>query len=483
MGFAFFHIDVNRFFLLLIATSFVPVAVKSQDISYDLKYGAEAAIQIKRLIGIYDDTALTNYVSEIGERLVFELGPQPFNYRFFILDSDEPNAFALPGGYVYVTRGLLPIVETEDELACVIGHEIIHSFKRHSIKQMKKSILPGILKLPGNIISGVMGEAMGNLLNAPISLGTDAWMARYSRKHEREADRLGMEIAAKAGYNPAQLAPILSNLSTLTTFKSGKKEEKSYLIDHPYTPERVEYIHKEVSKLSVTQRDKICADSIFPDQLDGLIIGQNPEQGLFNENDFIHPEMNIFVAFPDKWKVAITPVTVGAIEEKREGVVLMRVDARHHDPEEAANAFLNLIDSNDTQILVNDSVTIHQNQAHIVALKIPSIDYSLFVQNVWVKVDTTLYNLVGYGLEKHMDAIQKAIMSFREAQQKDLNELTFTTIKVILTDGEKPVEEILDEYGTKDYLELVNIINNFDNNPSIARKKKLKVIVKHPVNQ
>ena len=125
---------ISLFPVFVILFSFTILA---QDFSYDKKVGAEGAIQVEQMIGIYNDSTLTAYVDAIGKRMVDVLGDPPVTFQFKVVDMAEPNAFALPGGYIYVSRGLLSLVNDEAELACVIGHEMIHVTKRHSVKQMK----------------------------------------------------------------------------------------------------------------------------------------------------------------------------------------------------------------------------------------------------------------------------------------------------------------------------------------------------------
>lgn len=106
-------------------------------------------------------------------------------FRFQIVNQSEPNAFAIPGGGIYVSRGLLALVEREDELAGVLAHEIAHVTQRHSAKQQRKGILPGLLSLPGNVVGNVVGEDLGALINAPIDTVGGAWLSHYSRSQER----------------------------------------------------------------------------------------------------------------------------------------------------------------------------------------------------------------------------------------------------------------------------------------------------------
>ena len=182
---------------------------QSQSISYDKRIGDENAAKVALTMGIYDDPQLTQYIQDIGKRLVDELVDNPFEYEFLIVDEATPNAFALPGGHIYITRGLLALAGNIDELGCVMGHEIIHVHNRHSVKQMKSNILPAILQVPGRVVGAFFGESLGALVNAPVALGTGFFTSKYSRKHETESDTEG---AASGSQRPV-LTHMLSPLS------------------------------------------------------------------------------------------------------------------------------------------------------------------------------------------------------------------------------------------------------------------------------
>ena len=235
--------------LPLIFVLCVPPELLSQSIDLDKKLGAENAELVEAQMGLYMDKELTDYVRKIGDRLVDELDKNPFEFQFHIADEGVPNAFALPGGYVYVTRGLLSLITKEDELAGVMGHEIIHVTQRHSIKQMRTSVLPRMLEIPGAIVGTVVNEDLGNLLNMPISTSNTLLLSSYGRKHESESDNKGVTLASKAGYDPGALKSILDRISKTIEAITEEEEKKSYFSSHPYTPDRIKNIDKVEAKL------------------------------------------------------------------------------------------------------------------------------------------------------------------------------------------------------------------------------------------
>ncbi|MEZ5196732.1 MAG: M48 family metalloprotease [Bacteroidales bacterium] len=325
-----------NFLVILLFISNLSIA---QDYSYDKQIGAESAIQVEQTIGIYNDSALTSYVQAVGQRLVGALGESPFTFQFHVVDMAEPNAFALPGGYIYISRGLLSLVNDEAELACVMGHEMIHVTKRHAIKQMKKSIFPCILHIPGAVV-GMFNSNLGNIINAPVSLGSELFLKNYSRKQESEADKLGIKLASIAGYNPEKLAIILERLSTDVEHLTGESEKRSYFSSHPYTPKRVENIEKEIAELQWTEKAAIAPDtkSLY-EKIAGMVYGPNPAQGIFDSTFFMHPDLNLSITFPDGWKTINVPVAVGAVQKDGEARLVYMINDSVVEPDTIGKAF------------------------------------------------------------------------------------------------------------------------------------------------
>ena len=178
--------------------------------------GAMAARQLEEQVGIYPGEFLTNYLDSVGRRLVSALGDTPYFFRFKIIDQSAPNAFATPGGYIYVSRGIMALINSEDELAGILAHEISHVTLRHHAQQAQRGVLPGVLTLPGRAVGKVVGEDVGNMVNAPLEAVGKTYMSSYGRGQESEADRVGMHLAARAGYDPLALADALENSRTHT---------------------------------------------------------------------------------------------------------------------------------------------------------------------------------------------------------------------------------------------------------------------------
>ena len=240
----------------------------------------------------------TAYLTKVVNRLVSKLDKPLFDYKIQIVPDMSPNAFALPGGHLYITTGMIPILQNEDELACIMGHEVIHSNNRHSVQQIKKSILPKLLEVPGNLI-GVLNEDLGDTFNKPIETSNKLLFASYGRKFETEADDEGVELAAKAGYDPYGMISSLSRLSKTIEVATNRAEEKSYFNDHPYTPDRTAAIENKMATLKNVPKKAISSSFLY--EFDGILFGNDPSLGVTQENTFLHPELNFLIEFPKDW--------------------------------------------------------------------------------------------------------------------------------------------------------------------------------------
>jgi predicted Zn-dependent protease len=264
--------------------------------------------------GSYDEQNLQAYVTEIGEKLaaVSELPDQDFT--FTLLNSDVVNAFALPGGYVYVSRGLLALAENEAEVAGVIAHEIGHVTARHSAQRYTRGTGAQIGLTLGTVLAGVFGgkvaaEAVQQLGGA----GAQAYLAGYSREQEFQSDELGVRYLARAGYDPTAMASFLEKLgaqSELARRLAGKEGQAdpstSMFATHPRTPDRV---RRAAERAEGAAAGRVEAEP-YLEQIDGLVYGEDPSQGFVRGRTFVHPELGFRFTAPDGFKLINAPSAV-----------------------------------------------------------------------------------------------------------------------------------------------------------------------------
>jgi predicted Zn-dependent protease len=306
----------------------------------EARLGAEAAEQAEADFGVVADPALTAYVAEVGRRVAEQAPRRGFDYVFRIVDLQEPNAFALPGGHVYVSRGLLAIAGNEDQLANVIAHEVVHVAARHHAQRQARAAGVGILALPGLLAGALIGGPVGDLVSAPFSVAGLGVLASYGRDQERQADRVGQQMAARAGYDPAALARFLDVLERDTAL-AGEEREPSWFDSHPSMPSRAADALAHAREIAFTPRPPVASGADGYDQrVEGLLVGADPAQGVFRDTLYLQPDLGFAIALPEGWHVVNTPNAVGALAPDGLSQVVLQQQGRGSDPREAASSFL-----------------------------------------------------------------------------------------------------------------------------------------------
>jgi len=301
----------------------------------DRVVGAEQAQEAAAQYGLVDDAKALGYVNEIGQRLARH-APGDFEYRFQIVNQDEPNAFALPGGYVFVTRGLLVLVNSEDELANVMGHEITHVAERHAAMQQAVATAPQ-LKLPKLV--QVAGSGV-DMANGQLGESPRAWLVQYGRDEESDADRIGQQIAAEGGWSPQGMADFLRDLESAMRLQQGETHAPNFLDSHPSNPDRITAAALNASMLQWAASPPIAADrAAFLAQLDGLVVGDDPGEGLFQGSLFLQPDLDFAIAFPEGWETQNTHTAVAAMSPTRDVELLFEGQGPGTDAKAAADAF------------------------------------------------------------------------------------------------------------------------------------------------
>jgi predicted Zn-dependent protease len=460
--------------LILILTS---SGILCQNVDLDKELGAENHKIVEAQMGLVSDEELSGYVSSIGNRLVPELEKNPFDFQFFVADDPIPNAFALPGGYVYVTRGILSLLISEDELACVMGHEIIHVTERHSIKQMRSSVIPNLLELPGNIVGTVVSDDLGRLLNTPIHTSNSLFLSSYSRKHETESDTRGIELASKAGYDPVAMGSILERLSLAFEVITNEKEEKSYFDSHPYTPDRVNKINKSSEKLEWEEKSWISED--FPAPIDGMVFGYNPAKGIFREEVFLHPDLNFTITFPEGWETFNQASTVGAIHEDRQAGLFVGIEDPSLSPEEYGKKFEQEIEKEHGQKPSrSEPRTINNNPGYVVSMTDNSGREPMYIHVLWLKMGGKMFKLIGLAPKAFESDLQKSARSLRPMTSDEKTSIWIRKVRLVNAKKKESLEELNERTGNVLKPKGTAIINGLEEKPKLEKDQVIKIVVR-----
>ena len=296
----------------------------------ELSIGRKTHAEILEEYGEYRNDVLAKYVQRIGEHIASKSHRPNIIYRFTVLDSPQVNAFALPGGYIYVTRGILAYLNSEDELAAVLGHEIGHVTARHAVKRHTTSTLTGIAGAILAAQSGVQGA--GDVANV---LGT-ALVRGYGREHELEADRLGAEYLAKAGYNPEAMLKVIRVLKNQEEFEGelarleGRQPRRYHGLfsTHPDNDKRLQSI---IESSQVYRKGGWRPDdrNSYLASIDGMTFGSNARQGIIRGNRFYHHDLDFTLQFPSGWRIKNRPDRVVASPASNDGLIALTVRDRN----------------------------------------------------------------------------------------------------------------------------------------------------------
>ena len=280
--------------------------------------GAEAHPKILGELGPrYEDEELQNYVNSVGQLLARTVERRDLEYTFTIVDSDTVNAFAVPGGYIYITRGLLALFGDEAELAGVLGHELGHITALHYARGQGQAILAQIGVLAADVLTrqAGAGAAVRNVLGELSGKAAFAYLRSHSRENEYESDDLGIRYIARAGYDTRGVARMLAKIrahARLRARLAGRSPEEidrfDYTATHPAPATRVRRALENAARTPV--RDPMVAREIYLRKIDGLFYGGSPEQGFVRGRAFIHPKLRFRFSVPDTFTLHNTPKAV-----------------------------------------------------------------------------------------------------------------------------------------------------------------------------
>ena len=320
--------------LLLAGCATNPVTGKSElslvSKEQEIQMGQQGAEEAKAAYGLVDDQALQKYVSSIGLEIAKKTERPDLPWAFYVIDDASVNAFALPGGPVFVTRGILGAMNSEGELASVLGHEIGHITARHSAQQMSQQQLAALGLGLGSILSPKVAE-----LSGVIGQGLQLLFLKYSRDDESQADALGFRYMMQENYDPRQMAAMFRTLDRETP---DEGRLPAWLSTHPdpgnryqTAMRRVESLDRDLSGMKVDQAD-------FLTHVNGLVYGENPREGFFKDGRFYHPDLKFQFQLPNGWQVQNTKQAVIAVSAQQDAMI--QLTAGQGAPTAALQQFL-----------------------------------------------------------------------------------------------------------------------------------------------
>jgi len=303
----------------------------------EIAMGREADGEISAQLGLVADAALQSYVSRLGRSLAAKSERPDLPWSFKVVDDPAVNAFALPGGFLYVTRGILAHFDNEAELVGVLGHEIGHVTARHSVSQMSRQQLQQI----GLGVGMIFSEGVRNYADL-LAAGLGILNLRYSRGDETESDELGVRYLSRAGYDPGAMVGVFRMLASVGGDGEGARVPE-WQLTHPYPENREAHIRQVIQSVADTMAARRSVDAgrdRYLDRIQGLVYGDNPREGYFKGPLFLHPDLEFRLRFPEGWKTVNQRSAVAAVTQAEDALVVLELAPEAQDPAAALQAFL-----------------------------------------------------------------------------------------------------------------------------------------------
>lgn len=303
--------------------------------SQEIEMGKAADPQIIAQYGLYPDKNLQDFITTKGKAMAAISHRPNLDYQFRVVDSDILNAFAVPGGYVYFTRGIMAHFNNEAEFAGVLGHEIGHIAARHSVEQQRNQLLGQLGLIAGIIVAPDLAQ-----FAETASQGLGLLFLKFGRDAERESDRLGVEYSSKIGYDAEEMAGFFQTLQRQSE-KSGSAELPTFLSTHPNPGDRnrtVSALAKEWKQKLNLKSPQVNRDSYLK-RIEGLVYGEDPRQGYVENSVFYHPELKFQFPIPQGWSYINSPQSFQMAPKDGKAVMILSL-AKGNNLQEAASGIL-----------------------------------------------------------------------------------------------------------------------------------------------
>jgi predicted Zn-dependent protease len=424
--------------------------------SQEIQMGQEASKEVAQTIGIYNDPAINSYVSEVGKRMAAASERPNLPWEFHVVDDASVNAFALPGGFIYVTRGLMTSINDEAELATVVGHEIGHVTNRHSVQQISKAEVAQLGLGIGSILSSDIAK-FGQLASAGLSV----LFLKYSRDAENQADAAGFRYAANQNYDVREMPKVFEMLDRISK-TSGGGELPEWLATHPSPGNRIEHIEKMLDTLKKDPSKGAVDRDQYLRRVQGMTYGEDPRQGYFEGTHFYHPQMRFQLTFPDGWKTQNTPQAVAAVSSSQDAIIQLSL-AGNASPSQAAQQFLS---QQGVQAGQASTSSINGFPAATSTFQAQTDQGAIQGLVSFISYGGSTYGIMGYTaagkLGNYGNVFESTIRSFSELRDASKLNVQPAKVEVVKLNRDMTLEQFNAQYPSSIPIENVAIINEVE---------------------
>ncbi|MBN1293482.1 MAG: M48 family metalloprotease [Candidatus Latescibacteria bacterium] len=451
-----------------------PVTGKSQFMlmseSKEIAMGQQAHGEIVQSYGSYGDSTIQSWFNDRGQEMAHITHRPNLPYNFTVLDSPIINAFAVPGGYVYVTRGILAYFNDEAQFAGVLGHELGHVNARHTAARYSKAQLANLTLGIGTIFS----EEFARYAQI-ASLGTSLLFLKFSRDDEREADKLGVEYSSADGYDAVHMSEFFHTLERMHPSGGSLPAWQS---THPDPGDRINATKKMALAYQSKYPDKkfIIRKNEYYDLIDGIVFGDDPRQGYVKDNMFYHPGMKFMFPVPSGWSVSNQPSEVRMSPESEKSILIFNAGSGD-TPRNAATKF-----AEGNEITVTNTVDLQINgmSATQTTGQMASGEDTLAVISYFIKNNDMIYAFHGLSAEADVATFSTVYRTtatgFNKLTNKNYLDVKPKTIEVRTVSGQKSLRNVLNGFGVpEDQLETIAILNGMEPDDSLPSGTRVKV--------
>jgi len=426
----------------------------------EIQLGRQTDEEVAATYGVYDDAVLTAYVDRLGKALAAR-GQRPgLPWRFTVLDSPVVNAFAVPGGSVYVARGILALMSSEAELAAVLGHEIGHVNARHSMSQMSKAQAAQIGLVLGSAVSRQFAKYAG-LAGA----GLQVLFLKFSRDNENQADGLGVEYSRAAGYNPADMAVTFAALQKMGDLSGGGSSMPGFLSTHPLTADRIAHVQ---NLLAPADKSLARNPDAYLRRVENVVYGEDPRQGYVENGVFYHPGLRFQFAVPAGWTVENMPTRVTLVTADQAAGLILQGGKSTDSAEDFLKKQAAEISKSGGTLLGENRTTINglacYEQAYTItqANEAPvQMRLSCLKKGDWVYAFQAMSAASAFA--KYETEFRRAVASFRDLIDASMINRSPKRLAVVKAGGKESLQAVLKKGGVPDQsLSRFAVMNGLD---------------------
>lgn len=442
--------------------------------SDEIRLGQETDKEIIQKYGIYEDEKLNAYLNEICQRLKGVSHRPNLAFNVKIVDTPVVNAFAVPGGFLYFSRGILAAINNEAELASVMGHEIGHITARHSAQQYSKAQLAQI------------GLGIGSILiDSPIlttigQLGVGMLFLKFSRDNEREADDLGVEYATKAGYDAIHMANFFQILEKMNP-GSDRSGLPGWFSTHPSPEDRIQRV-KQVArqwKERLGLKELRVARDDYLNKINGLVYGEDPRQGYVSENIFYHPQFKFQFPVPVNWKLNNTPSQVQMISKSEDAIILFSL-TKTISSREVARRFSS---QTGVAVIISEPTIINGFPSERLISDVKTQRGILRLLSYFIEKDRKVFIFHGITdvnrFQKYLYTFENTMRNFKELTDPKKIHVKPDRIRIVTTNRSDSIENILKSFGiSNNKLKEVALLNGFSPEQFIPSGTLIKIVEK-----